>query len=89
MMTSQELDQLLIHNTEELNKLNVASGSMIKAVLQGIVKNGSGYIRLHDATEGGHKVSYVHVEGDESLVTNLGEILGLMVTDTSLEAPHA
>ena len=88
-MTQIEIDQLFEHNTEEINKLNIASGSMIKALIQGISANGNIYIRLSGATEGGHKVSYAHIEGDQTLIVIIGKALGLTVTDNTLGTRNA
>ena len=88
MMTPEQIKQLFINNTEEINKLNIASGSMIKALIQGIAANGNIYIRLSGATEDGHKISYAHIEGDQALVAIIGKALGLTVTDTTLETRY-
>ncbi len=89
MMTPAQIEQLFIENTNELNKLNIASGSMIKALIQGIASNGNIYIRLTNATEGGHKVSYTYIEGEQSKIAKVAKALGLIVTNTTLEARHA
>lgn len=93
MMTQVQIDQLFINNGNKLNKLNIASGSMIKALLMGLASNGPVYIRLDDADVGGNKVNYTHIEGDKTLVAKIGEGLGLKVTVTetenTLEVRHA
>ena len=89
MMTQQQIEQLFKHNTQVLNKLNIASGSMIKALLQGIASNGNVYIRLSNPTEGGHKINYTHIEGDQAVVAIVGRVLGLTVNNTTLETQHA
>jgi hypothetical protein len=88
-MTEHEIDQLFNANIAQLNKLNIASGSMIKALLQGLASNGPAYIQLSNATDGGHKVNYAFIQGDTSLVTRLASALGLIATDNSLETHHA
>ena len=89
MMTEEQKNQLFNHNMEELNKLNVAAGSMIKALLIGIESNGSTYIRLSNAQQSGNKVDYAYMEGDETMVEKIGRALGLVVSVTSLEVKHA
>ncbi len=89
MLTQAKINQLFIDNTTEINKLNIASGSMIKALIQGIASNGNNYIRLCGAIEGGHKISYIHIEGNQDLIATIGKALGLTVSDTILEARHA
>lgn len=89
MMTEEQKNQLFNHNMEELNKLNVAAGSMIKALLIGIESNCSTYIRLSNAQQSGNKVDYVYMEGDETMVDKIGRALGLVVSVTSLEVKHA
>ncbi|NQZ60789.1 hypothetical protein [Crocosphaera sp.] len=88
-MTLQKINQLFLHNIKEINKLNIAFGSIIKVLLMGLESNGGVYIRLSDAKEGGHKVSYVGIEGDQTMVVTLGRALSLTVTDTTLEIRHA
>lgn len=88
-MTQQEIDQLFEDNVFEINRLNVASAAMIKGVIQGIESNGPAYIRLSDAADDGHKVSYTHVEGDQTLVGRVGRSLGVTVTGDTLETRHA
>ena len=89
MLTQEQINQLFIDNTKEINKLNIASGSMIKALIQGIASNGNNFIRLSGGIEGGHKISYIHIEGNQDLIAAIGKALGLTVTDTTLEARHA
>ncbi len=85
MMTQVQTDQLFMDNINELNKLNIASGSMIKALLMGLASNGRVYIRLTDTAVGGNKVNYTHIEGNKTLVARVGEGLGLIETDTRFE----
>ena len=89
MMTEEQRNQLFVHNMNELDKLNTASGSMIKAFVLGIESNSQTYIRLNNAVQGGHRVEYVYVEGDESMIDRIGRALGLIITVTTLEVRHA
>ena len=82
MMTQVQIDQLFINNGNKLNKLNIASGSMIKALLMGLASNGPVYIRLDDADVGGNKVNYTHIEG-------LGLKVTVTETENTLEVRHA
>lgn len=82
MMTQVQIHQLFIGNGNKLNKLNIASGSMIKALLMGLASNGPVYIRLDDADVGGNKVNYTHIEG-------LGLKVTVTETENTLEVRHA
>ncbi len=85
-MTSQKKEELLNHNTQELSKLNINYGYLLKALFQWIHSNGNTYIRLSEAAVNGFCVKYAHIEGDETLVKIGGNKLGLTVTPTTLDA---
>ena len=85
MMNQQEIDDLFSENVNQISAMNISSGSMIKTLLMGIDTNGPAYIRLSNAKKNGYKVDYTHVDGDQSLVKRVGESLGLIITDTTLE----
>jgi hypothetical protein len=88
MMNTQQVEKLFGENMMEVNKMNVASGSMIKAFLQALESNGLVFIELSDAVPGGHKVSYKHKEGDKSLLITIASALGLVITNTTVETHH-
>jgi hypothetical protein len=88
-MTQQEIDALFNSNVLEINKMDISSGSMIKELIMEMESNGPAYIRLNNADEGGHKISYTHVEGDRTLTGRVGNSLGIIVTADRLEVPHA
>ena len=85
-MTSQEIEELSIHNAQELSKLNINFGYLIKALFQWVHSNGNTYIRLSEAAVNGFCVKYYHIEGDKTLVKIGGNKLGLTVTPTNLDA---
>ena len=88
-MTHTEIDKLFNSNMEELNKMNVASGSMVKAFLQAIESNGATYVRLNNAVVQGHCVNYTLVEGDQTTIKNVAAALGLQLNDSVIEVFHA
>ncbi|MGR6873085.1 hypothetical protein ACU6U9_12430 [Pseudomonas sp. HK3] len=88
MMNTQEVETLFSQNMMEINKMNIASGSMIKALVQALESNGLVYIELSDAVPDGHKVHYQHKEGDKTQLVQIASALGLKITDTTLEAHY-
>jgi hypothetical protein len=88
MMNTQEVETLFSQNMIEINKMNIASGSMIKALVQALESNGLVYIELSDAVPDGHKVHYQHKEGDKTQLVQIASALGLKITDTTLEAQY-
>jgi len=84
-MTAQEIDDLFEANMLVIDEMDVEAGSMVKAVILGIEKNGPAYIRLKDPVVGGRKVSFEQVQGDETLVGRVGRSLGLICGRGTLE----
>ena len=84
-MTAQQIDDLFEANALVLDQMDIEAGSMVKAVILGIEKNGPAYIRLRDPVVGGRKVSFDHVQGDETLVGRVGRALGLICGPGTLE----
>jgi len=84
-MTEREIEDLFDANMLVIDELDIEAGSMIKAVILGIEKNGPAYIRLKDPVVGGRKVSFEHVQGDETLVGRVGRSLGLICAPGTLE----
>ncbi|SHF72968.1 N-acetylmuramoyl-L-alanine amidase [Fodinibius roseus] len=86
-MSEQEIDSLFEENVKELNKMNVSAGSMVKGLIQELQRNNRGtYIRLRNAVEEGHQISYDFVEGDKSLVKRIGTALGFKnITKNKME----
>ncbi len=88
MMNTQQVEQLFGKNMMEINKMNIASGSMVKAFLQALESNGLVYIELSKAVPDGHKVEYVHKEGDKTLLIQIASALGLVLSNNTLETHH-
>ncbi len=88
-MTQQEVDLLFNDNLLQIDRMNIASGSMVKALIQAIESNGPTYIRLTDAEQNGHKVGYQVVDGDDSLLSTMASALGLNLSDSTIEVRHA
>ena len=83
-INKDEIEIFTYNNISEIDKLNIASGSMIKALIQGIEKNGI-YIRLSNATKEGHKIDYEHIKGDKKTFDTIAKALGLRMTKTTIE----
>jgi hypothetical protein len=87
-MTSQEIDLIFIENINQLNKLNIASASMLKALIQALEANCNVYIRLERAEVGGHSVAFSYVAGDPSMIEKIASALGVAVIGNTLKAKH-
>lgn len=85
-----DIDELFKHNVLELNKMDVAAGSMIKGLIMELERDGRDtYIKLREAEAGGHIVHYDFVSGQKDLVKRIGMALGFKrVTDDLLEVRH-
>jgi hypothetical protein len=88
-MTQEQIVKLFTENSLEINKLNIGTGSMIKAFILGLESNGPVYVRLNHSDHSGHKIGYEHLQGDAQLIDVLGRALGLKVKNNTLEARHA
>lgn len=85
-MNRQEIDELFKANMQQVAKMDTASGSMVKAFVQGIEQNGPAYVKLSGATK--HKVNYTLVSGLKLQLRLVADALGVIVTDTYIEAYH-
>ena len=88
-MTEEEKDKLFENNVQEINKMNIAAGSMVKGLIMALVdKNRNTYIKLRDAVSNGHIVSYDFVAGNPQLVFDAANSQGFKkVTENLLEVP--
>lgn len=88
-MTEEEKDKLFESNVQEINKMNIAAGSMVKGLIMALVdKNRNTYIKLRDAVSNGHIVSYDFVAGNPQLVFDAANSQGFKkVTENLLEVP--
>jgi hypothetical protein len=86
-LSDKEKDELFEHNVQELNKMSVAAGSMVKGLIMELErKERNTYIKLRDPEVDGHKISYDFVAGDPKLVFRIANALGFKtVTDNQLE----
>ena len=86
-MNEQEIDELFEHNAQELNKMHVSAGSMVKGLIQELERsNRNTYIKLRDATPDGHTIQYDFIEGQKGLIKRIGKALGFKkITDDLLE----
>ena len=79
--------KLFENNVQQLNKMHVPAGSMVKGLIMELKGNTPPtYIKLKDAVNNGHSVSYEFVEGDNGLVFRIANALGFKsVTENKLE----
>lgn len=87
-MNQAEIKALFAANIQQLNKLNIAAGSMVKTLLQS-AENSQVYLELSDPEEGGHSIGYRLVEGDERVVSALADYLGLTLAGNRIEVNDA
>ena len=88
-MTEAELNDLFTHNAQEINKLKIAAGGIVKSLIMEL-KRRSTYIKLHNAISRGYKVNYIFLEGEEEMVRRIARALGFQrVTNSILEVRHA
>ncbi|WP_045860730.1 hypothetical protein [Teredinibacter purpureus] len=88
-MTEEQSETLYQQNVQELNKMTIPAGSMISTLLGALDGNGPVYIRLSDAEVGGHKIGYALIEGSSVVLSSLSQALGLTLTASTIEVPHA
>jgi hypothetical protein len=86
-LTEEEKEKLFKDNVAQINKMNVAAGSMVKGLIMELKRgNRNTYIKLRDAVENGHVVYYDFVQGDKELVFKIAKALGFKtVTESKLE----
>lgn len=87
IMTEEERKKLFEDNIQEINKMYVPAGSMVKNLIMELERNNRNtYIKLHDAVADGHVIHYDFLEGDKNLVLNIAKALGFKnVTNDLLE----
>lgn len=86
-MADDDVEELFRHNAETLNKMNVAAGAVVSALLAELERDGRNtYIRLKNPVPNGHVVEYDFVKGNRSYVERAGRLLGFKaITDSRLE----
>jgi hypothetical protein len=88
-MSPQDIEELFIGNMNQLNILDIASASMLKALVQALEDNGNVYIHLEGAVAGGHAVSFSYVAGNQAMIEVFATALGVVVAGDTLEVNHA
>lgn len=84
-LTREETDELFMHNIQEVNRMDIAAGSMIKGLIMELQRHNI-YIKLNSAVEKGHKVNYIFIEGEQDIVFKIARALGFKkVTNDTLE----
>lgn len=86
-LTDQDIEELFRHNAETLNKMNVAAGAVVSALLAELERAGrKTYLRLRNPAPRGHTVDYELVKGDRRLINRIGQLLGFKsITENRLE----
>lgn len=89
-MNEQEIDGLFDHNYKELDKMNVAAGSMVKGLIMELQRDERAtYIKLRDAEVDGHTIYYDFIQGSKDLTKRLGNALGFKkITEDMLEVRY-
>jgi N-acetyl-anhydromuramyl-L-alanine amidase AmpD len=82
-MSERELDDLFRHNVEQIDRLYVPAGSVVKGLIMELSRRDT-YIRLTNPALGGHMVEYEFVQGTRSLVKRVGRALGFKSVTKSL-----
>lgn len=90
-LTDEEKEKLFEENVQQINRMNVAAGSMVKGLIMELKRGDRNtYIRLRDAEANGHTVGYDFIQGEKDLVGRIARALGFRtVTDSKLEVHHA
>ena len=90
-MTKAEIDALFEHNVQQIDKMNIAAGGMVRGLIGELERdNRNTYIKLSNPVQDGHTVKYTFVEGDRSLIESFATALGFKsVTDDTLEVRSA
>lgn len=90
-LSKEQIEALFDQNMLEINKMNIAAGSMIKGIIIELERDGRNtYIRLYNAVKDGHQVNYEFLEGDLTLLPRLAKALGLkQCTEDLLEVRSA
>ena len=84
-----ERDTLFTWNARQLNRMHLAAGSMVKALLMELERRHV-YLKLGVAAPGAHTVGFELVQGDPHSVARLAQVLGLRATtDRVLEVHRA
>ena len=81
-MKPNQCKKLFIENVNQLNKMDLKSGSVVKAVLMALETNGPVYIRLLNPEN--NTIEYDMVEGSADVVQRVGASLGITVSNTQL-----
>jgi N-acetyl-anhydromuramyl-L-alanine amidase AmpD len=82
-MSEQELDELFRHNVEQIHRLYVPAGSVLKGLIMELARRDT-YIRLLNPAPGGHLVEYEFVQGTRALVERIARALGFKAATESL-----
>ncbi|HWP38188.1 MAG TPA: N-acetylmuramoyl-L-alanine amidase [Gemmatimonadales bacterium] len=84
-----DVEALFAGNARRLDRLNVAAGSLVKALLMELQRRDV-HVKLKTPLPGTHTIEYDVVRGDRAEVARLGRALGFTrVTERELEVRHA
>jgi hypothetical protein len=88
-LTPDEIEALFHRNVRRLDRMDVAAGSLVKALMMELDRRRT-YVELNTPDPGAHDIGYDLVHGDAQDVSRVAKALGFeRVTDTELEVPHA
>jgi hypothetical protein len=85
-MTLDDAKKLQSENAKQMASMDVDAAGMIQSLLLDLNSNDT-FIRLQSPQT--FSVGYTFVEGTEQFVHQIGTDLGLTVTDSTIEVPHA
>ncbi len=86
-LTSRAITELFEDNVGLIDRMDVAAGSLVKALLMELERRRT-YLRLQEPDDGAHAIGYEVVQGDRRAVQRLARALGFArATDTVMEVP--
>jgi hypothetical protein len=88
-LTSREIESLFEENARRIDAMDVAAGSLVKALLMELERRRT-YVRLAEPAPGAHVIGYEMAQGDCSTVLRVASALGFArVSDRLLEVRDA
>ena len=85
-MTPNNAKELQKQNAKQMGQMDIGAAGMIQSLLLDLHSNDT-FIRLQSPAT--FSVGYTFVEGTQAFVHEIGAELGLTVTDSTIEVPHA
>lgn len=85
-MTEAEAKELQKDNSKQMSQMDIDAAGMIQSLLLDLHSNDT-FIRLKSPQP--FSIGYTFVEGTAAFVKEIGGELGLTVTESTIEVPHA